>query len=242
MARTLAIGDIHGGLKGLRQALQKAMVSKDDLLVFLGDYVDGWSESAQTVEFLINLSKEQNCIFIKGNHDELVYDWLRTNELNDLWLNHGGRGTITSYESIDDQQKTAHLEFFKNLKDYYIDDQNRMFVHAGFQNHNGPEHEHHKTAFYWDRTFWEMAVALDKRLSTEDPAYPKRLQHHKEIYIGHTPVTRINEVNPTKMANVWNVDTGAAFKGCLSIIDVDTKQFWQSDPLYKLYPEEQGRN
>ena len=87
-----------------------------------------------------------------------------------------------------------------------------------------------------------ITVALDKRLSTEDPAYPKRLQHHKEIYIGHTPVTRINEVNPTKMANVWNVDTGAAFKGCLSIIDVDTKQFWQSDPLYKLYPEEQGRN
>ena len=72
--------------------------------------------------------------------------------------------------------------------------------------------------------------------------YPKRLTHHKEIYIGHTPVTRINRDIPTQMANVWNVDTGAAFHGKLSLIDVDTKEFWQSDPVYKLYPEEDGRN
>ncbi|MDP5045400.1 MAG: serine/threonine protein phosphatase [Leeuwenhoekiella sp.] len=242
MTRTLAIGDIHGGLKGLKQALQNAMVSKDDLLLFLGDYVDGWSESAQTVDFLISLSKKHRCIFIRGNHDDLVYDWLKTNKHNEIWLNHGGKSTIDSYKEYSQEQKAEHLEFYKNLEDYYIDDQNRMFVHAGFQNHNGPEHEHHKTAFYWDRTFWEMAVALDKNLKKEDLEYPKRLTHHKEIYIGHTPVTRINRDIPTQMANVWNVDTGAAFKGKLSILDVDSKQFWQSEPLYKLYPNEEGRN
>ena len=242
MGRTLAIGDIHGGLKALKQVLERAAIQDDDLLIFLGDYVDGWSESAQTVDFLITLSLKQNCLFIRGNHDDLVYDWLNEDSYNETWLNHGGKSSINSYKNYTEAQKTEHIKFYKALKDYYIDNQNRMFVHAGFQNHNGPEHEHHTTAFYWDRTFWEMAVALDKRLSVNDPLYPKRLTHHKEIFIGHTPVTRINRENPTQMANVWNIDTGAAFYGKLSILDVDTKEYWQSDPVYKLYPEEDGRN
>jgi serine/threonine protein phosphatase 1 len=45
-----------------------------------------------------------------------------------------------------------------------------------------------------------------------------------------------------QMANVWNVDTGAAFTGPLTIMDVDTKDFWQSEPLPSLYPNEKGRN
>ena len=242
MTRTLAIGDIHGGLKALKQLLKRAQVTPDDLLIFLGDYVDGWSESAETLDFLIALQQQQQCIFIRGNHDALVYDWLVTGKTNEVWLNHGGKSTMYSYQKVSEEKKEAHKQFIEALEDYYIDDQNRMYVHAGFQNHNGPEHEHHSTAFYWDRTFWEMAVSLNKNLTPSDLEYPKRLTHHKEIYIGHTPVTRINRDVPTQMANVWNVDTGAAFKGTLSMIDVNTKEFWQSDPVYKLYPEEDGRN
>jgi serine/threonine protein phosphatase 1 len=44
------------------------------------------------------------------------------------------------------------------------------------------------------------------------------------------------------MANVWNVDTGAAFKGPLTIMDIDSKAFWQSENLDTLYPNEKGRN
>lgn len=242
MARTLAIGDIHGGLKGLKQVLERTAVKPEDLLIFLGDYVDGWSDSAQTVDFLIELNTTHNCIFIRGNHDELVSDWLKTNKTNETWLNHGGVSSIQSYKSYSEDERKVHIKFFDSLKDYYIDDTNRMFVHAGFQNHNGPEYEHYSTAFYWDRTFWEMAVGLDKRLKPGDIEFPKRLTHHKEIFIGHTPVTRINRNEPTQMANVWNVDTGAAFYGKLSILDVDTKEFWQSDPIHKLYPGENGRN
>ena len=42
--------------------------------------------------------------------------------------------------------------------------------------------------------------------------------------------------------NIWNVDTGAAFTGKLSAIDLDTKQVFQSDEVYKMYPNESGRN
>ena len=42
--------------------------------------------------------------------------------------------------------------------------------------------------------------------------------------------------------NVGNLDTGAAFTGKLSLMDINTKEFWQSDPVWKLYPGEKGRN
>jgi serine/threonine protein phosphatase 1 len=47
---------------------------------------------------------------------------------------------------------------------------------------------------------------------------------------------------PVQKANIWNIDTGAAFKGPLTIMDADTKEYWQSDPVFELYPEENGRN
>jgi serine/threonine protein phosphatase 1 len=43
--RTLVIGDIHGGLRALHQ-IKRAKVTKEDTLIFLGDYVDGWSHLA----------------------------------------------------------------------------------------------------------------------------------------------------------------------------------------------------
>ena len=79
-------------------------------------------------------------------------------------------------------------------------------------------------------------------MKADNPFYPKRLTLYKEIYIGHTPLSRIGKTVPVQMANVWNVDTGAAFRGPLTILDVNSKELWQSDPLDKLYPDEKGRN
>ena len=53
MKRTLVIGDIHGGLRALKQIFEKASVTTKDTLIFLGDYVDGWSESPQVLDYLI---------------------------------------------------------------------------------------------------------------------------------------------------------------------------------------------
>lgn len=240
--RTLVIGDIHGGLKALKQVIDKVTLRKDDVLVFLGDYVDGWSESAKTVSFLISLSYDYECVFLRGNHDDLCHKWLDGNEMPELWLQHGGLLTIEGYKKLDAAERASHLSFYENMKDYHIDDSSRLFVHAGFQNLHGPKMEYHQTAFYWDRTLWEMALALDNRLDIDNDKYPARLKLFNEIYIGHTPVVRIGETRPYRAANVWNVDTGAAFKGPLSVIDADSKEVWQSDPVWTLYPEENGRN
>lgn len=240
--RTLVIGDIHGGLKALKQVLKRADVTPKDRLVFLGDYVDGWSESAQTVRFLIELEQNNPCIFLRGNHDDLCYHWLLNNEKPLMWMQHGGQSSINSYKNINNTEKELHRMFFEKLKNYYEDANNRLFVHAGFQSLHGPKMEYYDTAFYWDRTLWEMALALNKKLKKDNPKYPQRLKHYTNIYIGHTPVTRIGKSLPYQAANVWNLDTGAAFRGALSIMDVDTEQVWQSDPVHTLYPDENGRN
>ncbi|MDX6181144.1 metallophosphoesterase family protein [Flavobacterium sp. Fl-77] len=243
--RTFVIGDIHGGLLALEQVMKKANVNEKDTLLFLGDYVDGWSHSPQVIDFLIDLKNKQNCICIRGNHDELALDWLedRIENIDEkMWFKHGGQATVEAYSKVSKEKIATHIEFLKSLQDYHLDSQNRLFVHAGFTNVNGVEYEYFPKMFYWDRTLWEMALSLDQNLSIDDLFYPKRLSLYKEIFIGHTPVTRIGQTVPVQKACVWNVDTGAAFKGPLTIMDVDTKQFWQSEPLNELYFDEKGRN
>ena len=240
--RTLVIGDIHGGLRALHQIFERAKVTTNDQLIFLGDYVDGWSQSPEVLDFLISLNQQQNCIFIRGNHDDLLHSWLNESKDNELWYKHGGESTVLAYMDVKMGEKQSHVEFLKTLQNYHLDDRNRLFIHAGFTNLNGIDFEYFPKSFYWDRTLWETALALDKNMKTSDLSYPKRLLLYDEIYIGHTPVTRINQTIPIQKANVWNLDTGAAFKGPLTIMDIDTKEFWQSEPLPNLYPNEKGRN
>lgn len=245
MSRTLVIGDIHGGLKAVVQVLERAKVTSDDILIFLGDYVDGWSQSPEVLDFLIDLSNKQNCIFIRGNHDELVLDWLedKHEHLNEeMWFKHGGKATVDAYKNVSVSQKEKHIQFLKSLKNYHLDKMNRLFVHAGFTNMNGVTLEYFPKMLYWDRTLWEMALCLDDTMDKNSEYYPKRFKIYSEIYIGHSPLSKTERVDPLFKNTVWNLDTGAAFKGSLTIMDVDTKEFWQSDVLSSLYPDEMGRN
>jgi len=242
IGRTLVVGDIHSGVRALMQVFEKAGVTRHDKLIFLGDYVDGWSQAVETVNFLLQLDKTHNCIFLRGNHDALCHEWLTGGPDNPLWFMHGGEATIQSYEKIDNHTKKEHIRFYENLKDYYLDEENRLFLHAGFTNLKGVAYEYTSKTFYWDRTLWELVLAINPNLTEADEHYPKRLSHYKEIYIGHTPVTRMGKTTPQKAVNVWNIDTGAAFKGPLTIFDIHSKQYWQSEPVYTLYPNETGRN
>ncbi len=240
--RSFAIGDIHGGLRALKALLEQLDLTPKDQLIFLGDYVDGWSESAETVFFLIDLAKKQDCIFIRGNHDQLCYDWLLTGIHTEEWVLHGGNATKKSYARYTKDEISKQLDFFKNLQDYVILNGTKLFLHAGFTNLKGPHAEYFSKMCYWDRSLWELALSVDPNLKKGDKYYPSRLSLFDEIYIGHTPVTRIGKTIPVHASCVCNVDTGAAFKGPLSAIDIDTKEVFQSNPVYTYYPEEKGRN
>lgn len=240
--RNLVIGDIHGALKALEQVLERASVTPDDKLIFLGDYVDGWSDAPGVIDKLMTLNSSHECIFIRGNHDQLFLNYLQTREENKLWLMHGGQTTVDAYREVNKTQTELHRQFLESLDNYHLDHKNRLFVHAGFTNLHGVTREYFTDMLYWDRSLWEMALALNPQLSPEDPKYPQRLLHYDEIYIGHTPTIRIGKTVPVNIATIWNMDTGAAYRSPLTIMDIDTKQFWQSDRADHLYPNEQGRN
>jgi serine/threonine protein phosphatase 1 len=242
MKKTLVIGDIHGGYKALEQVLERAAVTTSDKLIFLGDYVDGWSQSCEVISYLMELEKVQDCMFIRGNHDTWCEDWLRTAHADEVWLRHGGAETTKSYGDYHHEKWDRHERFFKSMKDYYIDEQNNLFIHAGYSSMHGPAKEVYASNYSWDRTLWEMAVTMDKSIPEDSLMYPQRLKLFREIYIGHTPTINYGKSEPMHCANVWNADTGAGFSGKLSILDVHTKQFWQSDVVKTLYPNEKGRN
>lgn len=242
MQKTFVIGDIHGGLKALLQVMERANVSMADTLIFLGDYVDGWSEPVEVIDYLIDLNARQTCHFIQGNHEELLLQWLKHQTSNPLWLKHGGQSSVNAYQQADAETIHRHIEFMENLKPFYLDEKNRLFVHAGFSNLKGVNYEYFDNFFWWDRTLWELAMATNSKLGRDDPEYPQRLKIYEEIFIGHTPTTRFGKIVPINCMNVWNIDTGAAFRGKLTIMDVETKKYWQSDCLADLYPKENGRN
>ena len=240
--KTFVIGDIHGALKALRQIIQQLNLQPEDKLIFLGDYVDGWSQSAGVIDYLLELDTQYHCVFIKGNHDAWCEDWLNGSLPNEKWIFHGGKETVESYKDWSVAGKMAHLQFFNRMMNYYVDDQNRLFIHAGFSSMHGPQHEHYASNYTWDRTLWEMALTMDNRITKDSKLYPKRLLLYHEIYIGHTPTLNYDIDTPMQACNVWNIDTGAAFYGRLSAVNIDTKEVFQSDVVKDLYPDEKGRN
>jgi serine/threonine protein phosphatase 1 len=243
MSRTLAVGDIHGGLRALKQVLERAEVTPDDLLVFLGDYVDGWSESPEVLEFLMELRNTHRCVLLRGNHDMMLYDWFRTGAEHPQWLRHGGVSTLKAYATVSAADRERHAAFIENdFVDYYQDASGRLFVHAGFTHVRGFRSEYFKPMLYWDRSLWETALAVDPALARDNPRYPARLKLYPEVFIGHTPTIHIGSTLPLNAACVWNLDTGAGFTGPLTLMDADSKRYWQSDNVCTLYPDEAPRS
>lgn len=260
--KTYVVGDIHGAYLALVQVLSRAPVNKGDRIIFLGDYVDGWSQSAEVVQFLIEFSKEYDCIFIKGNHDMWCEKWLTTGVRDHVWIMNGGQATVDSYINTNHLVSSYHHMFFYKLHNYYIDEQNRGFVHGGFNSKKGLGHEHYKSDYYWDRDLWNLALMQHNNFQdAEEPVLEqvRRFEKHKEVFIGHTTTCnwiakphypeweemgkKAAPINiPMHRCNVWNLDTGAGWSGKLTIMDVDTKEYWQSDLVKELYPEEKGRN
>lgn len=239
--RTLVIGDIHGAYHGLLQAMERANVTSHDHLIFLGDYCDGWSDTPKVFDLLIQLKHTHKTTFIKGNHDDLCTQFLIGKPMEAKWFMHGGGATLNAYEAISDEKRREHLDFINQMQNYHLDDKNRLFLHAGFTHLRGVQYEYYAHSFYWDRTLWETALATSETLPKTDLYFPKRLNLYNEIYIGHTPTTRYNSLKPIKRHNIYNIDTGAAFGNSITIFNAETKEFWQSDPVRELYPNEIGR-
>jgi serine/threonine protein phosphatase 1 len=48
-------------------------------------------------------------------------------------------------------------------------------------------------------------------------------------------------LEPLHVCNVWDLDTGAGWSGKLTIMDIETKEYWQSVLTASLYGGTPGR-
>jgi serine/threonine protein phosphatase 1 len=219
------MGDVHGAYKALKQCLIRADFDyENDVLINLGDVCDGWPE---TKSCIYELMKIKNLTYILGNHDLWTLEWMKTGSPDDLWLRQGGAATVNSYK---DGVPTEHLLFLENALSYAVSN-NKLFVHAGF-NPLLSMNQQDADVFLWDRTLAHSAMAhygqqKHRKLTTFD-----------EVFIGHTPIP-FNK--PVQGCEVWLMDTGAGWAGVLSMMEIDSKEIFVSDPVPSLYPGITGR-
>src|SRR5258708_22659594 len=100
-----AVGDIHGRLDLLTDLLAEVAADAerhpDDQsrqLVFLGDYIDRGTESRGVIDALLRPAwPEFPRIFLMGNHEDAMLEFLDEKSDGVAWLTYGGLETLLSY-------------------------------------------------------------------------------------------------------------------------------------------------
>lgn len=222
--RIYAIGDIHGRLDMLDTLLGRIGDDADGLenaqLIFLGDYVDRGLDSRGVIDRLIDLRERYpGSVFLKGNHEAMLLDFLH--EPGDLphWLDWGGMETLESYdvealglpaEMIGDQFRArlpaAHLAFLGDLALTHREG-DYLFVHAGVRPGTPLENQVEEDLI-WIRKRFHNAAPEER---------PSAVIVH-----GHTP-----ESKPLDAGWRICVDTGACYGGMLTAVALvgDTRRF-----------------
>ena len=102
-AHVYAIGDVHGCLRELRRL--EGMIAEhlsdregESLVIYLGDYVDRGPSSAGVLDHLLGRSHGPwERIFLGGNHEAMMLDFLGKPAHDHAWLKYGGMETLQSY-------------------------------------------------------------------------------------------------------------------------------------------------
>lgn len=257
MPRTMVLGDLHGNYKALLQCFERSGFNYDeDTLIQLGDVVDGWPDVWECVEELLKI---KNLIAIKGNHDDWFWDFIDGTGHGSRW-SQGADATLKSYLTKAGKQdyltmikygdshyfqpediSRLHRKFFEEQLPFYKLGE-KLFIHGGFNRHY-PLEQTPQYLYYWDRDLWSQALSWQAMGEEDRINNPFKMKDKfEEIFIGHTSVNFWGTDKPMHCANIWNLDTGAGWAGKLTIMDVDTKEIWQSDNARELYPYELGRN
>jgi len=234
--RTLVTADIHGGYKTLIQCFERSKFDyKNDRLIVLGDVCDGWDQTKKVINELLKI---KNLIFIIGNHDVWVLDWMEDDKHiadNMLWIKQGGRMTLKSYDYDDHLDIPAsHIDFLKNKSHLYYEEDGKLFVHGGIIAHTKVQ-DNAAQDILWNRTLSDLANKQRKA------GINKPLTPYKEVWIGHTSTCCYGKKTPIINGGVINIDTGGGYEGKLTIMDLDTKEYWQSDKAFEIYFPDDGK-
>ena len=203
------VGDIHGRLDLLgavhsRIDADKARLRpKRSLEVYLGDYIDRGPDSAGVVSRLISRARDAFAVFLRGNHEQYLLNFLNGEDCLEQWRAVGGTATMLSYGVARGLlTRSASAEVVRgNLSELLPDEHRRFYKETGFHMRAGPYLAVHAGI--------RPGVALEDQ-RTADLLGIRRdfLQHDGDfgfiVIHGHTPV-----MEPDLRRNRINIDTGA---------------------------------
>lgn len=203
LKRLLAVGDIHGCLGKLEALVTKIRPCEDDRMIFLGDYINRGPDSRGVIDFLLELKNKVPCVFLLGNHEQMLLEYISNN--NSAFLLNGGDKTLESYNynsSGAGEMPVSHTSFFNELDPYY-ETKDHIFVHAGLKPGIPPK----------DQNLNDLIWIRDEFLYSD-------YDWGKTIVYGHT----INRM-PILLKNRIGLDTGCLYPlsdgyGCLTCCDV----------------------
>ena len=213
------IGDIHGQVEALEKCLVRSgFDNENDTLICLGDVCDRGPFVRESIDLLLQV---KNLIYILGNHDRWFLKWALNGFEEYIWLTQGGEQSINSYKG--GKVPEEHIAFLQNAPMYFLLG-NKLFVHAGI-NPDLPLEEQNEFDLLWNRDLVEHAFEI------KDDPYRELGLPFSEVFVGHTPTINYGSSEPMFVKGLWLLDTGAGWGEKLTIMDVDTKEFWQSDRI-----------
>lgn len=224
-----AVGDIHGCYDQLRQLLEKISADAAERadgrrvgLIFCGDYIDRGPASREVVDAMWWLKRhspfELHCL--KGNHEQVLLDYLDDPVAAADWMRFGGVETLRSYgvdapapdaapaehrrarDDLLESMPVAHLKFFESLE-MMVGIGEYAFVHAGVRP-GVPLEAQSSRDLLWIREDW---------IYNEQPA-------ERIIVHGHTWIDDKAEVRPHRIG----IDTGVYETGVLSAVRIEDGQ------------------
>jgi serine/threonine protein phosphatase 1 len=211
-ARTIAIGDVHGCSAELAKLIEMLLVTPDDTLVFLGDYIDRGPDSKGVIDLILGLEKRCKVVALKGNHEAMFIDFLESPESAGagLFVLNGGSSTLASYGASSSgsfEIPEPHLRFLYSLK-MTFETESHFFVHAGVPI---------APLSMIDEKADEMTM-----LWSRQPFLSSQHRWEKIIVHGHTPVADV-EVKPNRI----NLDTGCVYDGTLSAFELPSGRIYR---------------
>ncbi|WP_370231966.1 metallophosphoesterase family protein [Cognatishimia sp.] len=116
------IGDLHGCYELTQGLLTKIQgLAPDAELVFVGDYVDRGENSAEVLRLLMDMP---DAVCLKGNHEQMMLDFLENpEEKGARWLRYGGLQTVASFGC------TTPVDQLRALRDEVLEAMGDDMVH-----------------------------------------------------------------------------------------------------------------
>lgn len=210
MARTIAIGDIHGCGIALNQLLDAIGPTSSDKIITLGDYVDRGMGSSQVIETLIDLVPRCHLVPLIGNHEIMMFKGLQNGGTDlEFWMMHGGQSTVASYGGRLQNIPQDHLSFLSHCLRFHETD-THFFLHACYDPYL-PLNEQPDQVIFWQHVL-------------EFPPEPH--MNEKIGIVGHTPQ---NDGEVRDFGHLKIIDTYCYGDQWLTALDVESGQVWQAN-------------